>query len=67
MEPRRPDEPAPDADHHRDEDAAGVPPTSSVPPDAEQRPIGALFITGFLTLTILVSWYGMYALNMVRN
>ncbi len=39
------------------------PPTS----EAEQRPSGALAITAFLVVAILVSWFGMYALNVVRN
>jgi hypothetical protein len=43
------------------------PPPQDPPPDAERRPIGALLIVGFLTLTIMVSWYGMFALNLVRN
>jgi hypothetical protein len=42
-------------------------PQRGLPPDAEQRPIGALLVVGFLTLTILVTWYGMFALNLVRN
>jgi hypothetical protein len=39
----------------------------SLPPGAETRPLGALMIVGFLTVTILVFWYGMFALNLVRN
>ena len=35
--------------------------------EAEQRPSGALAITAFLVVAILVSWFGMYALNVVRN
>lgn len=30
-------------------------------------PSGALAVVGFLTVTIAVFWFGMYALNMVRN
>lgn len=37
------------------------------PPDAEQRPLGALAITAFLVVTILVFWFGMYVLNLVRT
>ena len=66
MEQRRPDPPAPDAGHPP-ADAGASKPDRSLPPDAEQRPIGALAIVGFLTLTILVFWYGMFALNLVRN
>jgi hypothetical protein len=36
-------------------------------PEADQRPSGALAITAFLVVAILVSWFGMYALNVVRN
>ncbi len=43
--------------------APQAPPTS----EAEQRPSGALAITAFLVVAILVSWFGMYALNIVRN
>ena len=43
--------------------SAEAPPT----PDAEQRPLGALAVTAFLVVAILVSWFGMYALNVVRN
>ena len=39
----------------------------SLPPGAETRPVGALMVVGFLTVTILVFWYGMFALNLVRN
>ena len=35
--------------------------------DTEQRPLGALAVTGFLTVTILVMWFGMYFLNLVRS
>ena len=45
----------------------GGSPQGGPPPDAERRPIGALLIVGFLTLTIMVTWYGMFALNLVRN
>ena len=37
------------------------------PSEDEQRPSGALAITAFLVVAILVSWFGMYALNVVRN
>jgi hypothetical protein len=39
------------------------------PPEAdeEQRPLGALAVTGFLTVTILVTWFSMYFLNMARS
>jgi hypothetical protein len=35
--------------------------------DDEERPLGALAVTGFLTLTILVAWFGMYLLNVARS
>lgn len=60
MDERRPDEPARAAAHHQDE-------ASGPQPDPEQRPMGALAVVGFLTLTIMVFWFGMYALNVVRN
>jgi len=66
VEDRRPDVPAPSAGQ-RSDDPGGVPPAGGPPPDTEHRPIGALAIVGFLTLTIMVTWYGMYALNLVRN
>lgn len=39
----------------------------TAPPDTERRPLGALAVTGFLTVTILVLWFGMYALNLARS
>lgn len=60
VDERRPEEPAPTAAHPPDE--AGGP-----QPDTEHRPLGALAVVGFLTLTIMVLWFGMYALNVVRN
>lgn len=36
-------------------------------PDGEQRPLGALAVTGFLTLVIFGAWFGMYALNLARS
>jgi hypothetical protein len=66
VEERRPAAPAPDAGP-RPEEAAGSAPREVPPPDTEHRPIGALLVVGFLTLTILVTWYGMFALNLVRN
>lgn len=71
MEQRRPDTPAPDAGPPPD--AANAPddgvqvPGGGLPPDAEHRPLGALAVVSFLTLTIMVSWFGMFALNIVRN
>ena len=65
MEERRPATPAPDAGQRPDDD--GGSPQDGPPPDADRRPIGALLIVGFLTLTIMVTWYGMFALNLVRN
>ncbi len=41
--------------------------TEQPPQDTEQRPLGALAVTGFLTVTILVLWFGMYALNLARS
>jgi hypothetical protein len=66
VEDRRPDVPAPSAGQ-RSDDPGGAPPAGGPPPDTEHRPIGALAIVGFLTLTIMVTWYGMFALNLVRN
>lgn len=66
MEQRRPDATAPDAAVKPDE-AGHQRPDGGLPPDAEHRPVGALAVVGFLTLTILVFWYGMFFLNMVRN
>ncbi len=39
----------------------------SPPPVMERRPLGALAVTGFLTVTILVFWFGMFALNLARS
>ena len=36
-------------------------------PDTERRPLGALAVTSFLTITILALWFGMYALNLARS
>ena len=50
--------------------AAGSAPADaakSAASDTEQRPLGALAVTGFLTVTILVLWFGMYFLNLVRS
>lgn len=44
-----------------------APEPGSGEPDTEHRPLGALAVTVFLTVTILVMWFGMYALNMVRS
>ena len=35
--------------------------------DDEIRPIGAVVITGVLAVIILVLWFGMYLLNIVRS
>ena len=67
MEQRRSKEPAPETGRRSDPDAVPGHRGGEAPPDTEQRPIGALAIVGFLTLTILVFWYGMFALNLVRN
>jgi hypothetical protein len=80
---RRPDDtppPEPDATGAAEAAGTGPPegsgaeaPTGAAPepgaaePDTEQRPLGALAVTVFLTVTILVMWFGMYALNMVRS
>ena len=45
----------------------GLPEVTPSTSEAEQRPSGALAITAFLVVAILVSWFGMYALNIVRN
>jgi hypothetical protein len=31
------------------------------------RPIGAIVVSAFLMVTILVTWFGMYVLNMARS
>jgi len=76
VEERRSESPASDAGHPSGDaagtakagsPATGAPDEAGPPPDTEHRPIGALAIVGFLTLTIMVFWYGMFALNMVRN
>jgi len=51
----------------RDDEAQQAPGSDGVTPDTEQRPLGALAVTGFLTVTILVLWFGMYALNLARS
>lgn len=56
MEEKRPDMPARDA-----------PPATESPPKGAPAPVGALAVVAFLTLTIAVFWFGMYALNIVRN
>lgn len=33
----------------------------------DDRPMGAVAVTGFLMVTILVLWFGMYVLNMARS
>lgn len=36
-------------------------------PDDETRPVGAVVITGLLAVIILMLWFGMYLLNIVRS
>ncbi len=31
------------------------------------KPLGAIAVTGFLMVTILVLWFGMYVLNVARS
>ena len=62
----RPTEP-PAHDRHPPTAGAAAPPEAPPTSEAEQRPSGALAITAFLVVAILVSWFGMYALNIVRN
>jgi hypothetical protein len=57
MEERRPD-----MDDHDAET-----PNESPAEEAAPAPVGALAVVAFLTLTIAVFWFGMYALNIVRN
>lgn len=33
----------------------------------EQKPVGAVAIVAILTLTILVAWFGVYALSLARG
>jgi hypothetical protein len=35
--------------------------------DDDGRPVGALAVTSFLMVTILVLWFGMYLLNVSRS
>lgn len=66
MDDRTAEPPAHDRHPPTDEAAAQhAPPTSES--ESEQRPLGALAVTMFLVVAILVSWFGMYALNVVRN
>lgn len=65
MDDRTADPPAPDRRPPTAE--AEGPPEEDAVLDSEQRPSGALAITAFLVVAILVSWFGMYALNVVRN
>jgi len=32
-----------------------------------QRPVGAILVTSFLALMILISWFGMYFLDFLRG
>ncbi len=54
-------------DVHQDSHQDAHKPPAGTTPDTEQRPLGAIAVTGFLTFTILVSWFGMYALNLLRS
>ena len=47
-------------DHHD----AGPDPAPETAPEA---PYGAIAVTAFLAATILVFWFGMYALNLTRS
>jgi hypothetical protein len=49
------------------EDARSASPPGETPPKSEQAPIGATAVTVFLTITILLLWFGMYALNQARS
>ena len=55
--------------HNRHPSTAGAEAPPQAPPtsEADQRPTGALAVTAILVVAILVSWFGMYALNVVRN
>ena len=33
----------------------------------DAKPLGAVFITVILAIVILVSWFGMYALHIIRS
>jgi hypothetical protein len=57
MEERRPDMPT------RETQSPNDPPGE----ESNPAPVGALAVVAFLTLTIAVFWFGMYALNIVRN
>ena len=37
------------------------------PEPTPERPLGAIFITSFLALVILLLWFGMYFLDFVRG
>lgn len=43
------------------------PPVPDVPPDNGESPSGAVAITFFLAATILVLWFGMFFLTLVRG
>ena len=61
------DPPAHDRHPPHAETAPPTTPEASASAESEQRPSGALAVTAFLVVAILVSWFGMYALNAVRN
>ena len=68
MDDRTTEPPAQDR-HPPTAEAAAAPDAPAAPSisEAEQRPSGALAVVAFLVVAILVSWFGMYALNVVRN
>lgn len=66
MDDRTTEPPAHDR-HPPTTEAEVGPPEPHTTYEVEQRPTGALAITAFLVVAILVSWFGMYALNIVRN
>lgn len=70
MDDRTVDPPAHDRHPPRPDASAAPPdgaPSIGAPVEGEQRPLGALAITAFLVVTILVLWFGMFFLNVVRN
>lgn len=46
-------------------------PTDSAEPTVNEadvpRPVGAILVTSFLALMILISWFGMYFLDFLRS
>lgn len=52
-------------------EASAASETQHPPEEAQDKnrnvPLGAIFVTTFLSLLILTAWFGMYALNFARS